>query len=161
MVHAATSDRKVQAGASPTISVDHARKSAVSCMLGDWKVLFQSPTYHGRSFHMLFDSADRPLKPSYLSGGSWLQHTGGCHGMAARLTWAVSGHAPIGSYQVHFFMDELISCPHCCTILQTVDHILYECPHYLRALPLVAHLPHRWLLTFLTDNPGVFMFQVH
>lgn len=130
-------------------------------MLDDWQVLFQSPADHGCSFCMLFDSADRPLAPLHLSGASWLQHTGGCHGTAARLTQAVSRHAPIGSYHVRFFVDELISCPHCHAILKTVDHIIYKCPHYLRASPLVACLPHRWLLTFLTDNPEAFAFQVH
>ena len=48
---------------------------------------------------------------------------------AAQLTYALTGHAPIGAYQKHFKLRDDDECPTCDTP-QTRDHVLSACRRY-------------------------------
>ncbi len=72
---------------------------------------FQVSDLKDKSFLELVDSDNNILEPLYSKGGTWLKHFGHFNTLCARASRAITNHAPIGKYQLHFFPREKFSCP--------------------------------------------------
>ncbi len=103
------------------------------------------------------DTKGNTLKPLYFAGGTWLSAVKREPlALVARMTQAILGHAPIGKYFARFNIDEPHGCSCDPTVLQTQDHLLYQCPCQQDWVP---H-DRRWLLPtlikYLKAHPWAF-----
>ena len=79
---------------------------------------------------------------------------------AAQLTYAMTAHAPIGSYQKRFLHRESDECP-TCKAPQTRDHVLSACGRYLSISMNILHFQPdsiEILAHFLEEHPSAFSF---
>lgn len=68
----------------------------------------------------------------HTSDNWFIKHSGGKNREMGRMVRLISGHAPIGAYQTWFNLPGPTSCWYCWhsegkQVLETQDHILYEC----------------------------------
>ncbi len=134
-------------GVRPALTYDSVRSWATDEVNETWRhAFFRDPSYAGRQFLNMRDTKGNTLKPSSLSGGTWLSAVKRePPALVARMTRAVLGHAPIGEYFARFNIDEPHGCSCDPAVLQTRDHLLYQCP---RRQDWVPH-DRRWLLPTL------------
>ena len=79
---------------------------------------------------------------------------------AAQFTYAMTAHAPIGSYQKRFLHRESDECP-TCKAPQTRDHVLSACGRYHSISMNVLHFQPdsiEILAHFLEEHPRAFSF---
>jgi hypothetical protein len=145
----------IATGTRPDTTIDSLWSRCVSVVNTTWSgVFFNNP---GSRFLHLRDLGDRLLWPTYVNGGAWLKQFPSLS-LTTRVVRAITAHAPIGEYQLFFFPTELHSCRHCGAHLEMREHILYECPHYMRRMQdeFMAIGYFQW---FLDDNLDAFMFK--
>ncbi|EKM75540.1 hypothetical protein AGABI1DRAFT_94853 [Agaricus bisporus var. burnettii JB137-S8] len=111
-----------------------------------WRIGFMEPSdkecYSGNNFLTLYDNMNYnervALLPSHINMGPWLRNYGGvtiandpC--LCARFVRAATKHAPIDEYWKRFLKRVQPSgCHGCRNAPETRDHILNECPWYVR-----------------------------
>ncbi len=106
----------------------------------------------------LLDTKGNLIKPSYLASGSWLSQVKWTDppSLAARMTRAILGHAPISKYFCHFNIDK----PHgVCAIVCLSRRAIMFCINVPRRDNNAA-LGRKWLLPtllkFLRAHPWAF-----
>jgi hypothetical protein len=149
----------IEAGGAPVISADFARCRAVTRMLEGWNSLFQSKKYIGSNFLTLYQRKDTPFVPAHIKSGPWMCKAGHSHSLTARLVRCTTGHAPIGAYCSRFFPEESTAC-RCSLPMETVSHVLYQCPSHERESEPKEQLRYLWLLKFLEANETAFAFDI-
>ena len=82
------------------------------------------------SFLDLVDSDNSILEPSYCKGSTWLKYFGHSNMLCTRATRAITNHAPIGEYWLHFFPNEVFSCPCGLYPIESRQHILHKCRRF-------------------------------
>ena len=95
-----------------------------------WKMTFQASDLKGKKFLEFLDDDSKPLEPSTIKGGPWLQYFGQSNCLCARATRAIVNHAPIGEYRLRFFPMEEFACPCGVYPIGLRHHILYECKRF-------------------------------
>jgi hypothetical protein len=159
LAHLLATSTRVEAGGSPVITADFARRGAVTRMLEGWDSLFQSKKYIGSNFLPLYRRKDTPLAPTHINSGPWMRKVGHSHTLTARLTRCVTGHAPIGAFRSRFFPEESTAC-RCGFPMETVQHVLFDCPSFEREQKPSKQLRYAWLFDFLEANESSFTFDV-
>jgi hypothetical protein len=149
----------IEAGSVPVISANFERCRAVTWMLNGWNSLFWSKKYIGSNFLTLYQRKDTPLVPTHVNGGLWMCKVGHSHSLTVHLVCCTTGHAPIGAFQSRFFPKESMAC-RCGFPMETVSHILYQCPSHKQELEPKEQLRYAWLLKFLEANKSAFVFDV-
>jgi hypothetical protein len=71
----------------------------------------------------------------------------------------VTRHAPIGVFQSRFFPEESTAC-RCSVPMETMSHVLYQCPSHEQELEPKEQLCYAWLLKFLEANKSAFAFDI-
>ena len=89
-----------------------------------------------------------------------MRKTSHSHELTACLMRCVTGHAPIRAYQSRFFPNKPTAC-RCGFLLETVSHVLRECPSHERDEAPKGQLRYKWLTEFLKANTSAFAFDVH
>jgi hypothetical protein len=143
----------------PVISANFARRSVVTQMLEGWNSLFQSKKYIGLNFLTVYQRKDTPLVPTHVKSGLWMCKVRHSHSLTACLVCCTTRHAPIGAFHSRFFPEESTAC-RCGFPMETVSHILYQCPSHEWELEPKEQLRYSWLLKFLEANESVFAFNV-
>jgi hypothetical protein len=160
LVHIHATSTRVEAGGEPIISADFARHEAVTRMLSGWNTLFRTKKYVGSNFLPLYQGKNTLLVPTHVNSGPWMSRTGHSHELTARLVRCITGHAPIGLFRSRFFPLESTAC-RCGLPIETVSHVLYQCPLHEWEEEHSEKLPYKWLIDFLITNESVFAFDVH
>jgi hypothetical protein len=145
----------ITTGTCPNTMIDSLQSRCISVVNTAWSgKFFNNP---GSCFLHLRDSGDRLLWPTYVNGGAWLKQFPSLS-LTTRAVRAIMAHAPIGEYRLSFFPTEPHSCRHCGAYLETWEHILYKCPHYMHKSQdeFTAIGYFQW---FLDDNLDAFMFK--
>jgi len=118
---------------------------------------FQASDGKGRNFLDLLDDDFNPIKPHYAKGGPWLQAFGHSNTLCAHTVRAITNHAPIGEYRLHFLPGMDILCPCSNYPIEIRRHILHECRRFNGYWnPRRDSLSH--FVMFLTANPNAFAF---
>jgi len=90
-------------------------------------------------------------------GSTWLQYFGHSNTLCARAVRAITNHAPIGEYQLRFFLNEEFRCPCGLYPIETRQHILHKCRRFNKywnpRRDSIAHFTQ-----FLDRNPRAFAF---
>jgi hypothetical protein len=133
LVHILATLTCVEAGSVPVISANFARHKAVTQMLDGWNSLFQSKKYIGSNFLTLYQRKDTPLILTHVKSGPWMCKVGHSHSLTACLVHCTTRHAPIGAFHSRFFPEESMAC-RCGFPMETVSHILYQCPSHEQEL---------------------------
>ena len=134
-----------------------------------WQALAGLPSYHGHYWLNVRRNC-KPFKPGIKNKAAkhhFLDMADNAPNELARITRALTGHAPIGEYYANRrerFPDIETLCTNCAKgTTQTRAHILTTCPHYNTHLPpLQAWTSKRnndslfW--TFLKENSTAFTF---
>lgn len=128
-------------------------------MLDGWKSLFHSRKYIGKNFLMLHAKQDTPLIPTHVNSGSWMCKTGYSHALTTHMVCCITRHTPIGEFCAQFFKEESTTC-RCSLLVETMQHVLDECPCYAREDKPSQQLHYVWLVDFLLDNESAFTFNV-
>ena len=119
---------------------------------------FQVLDLKRRNFLDLVNSDNNILEPTYCKGSTWLQFFGNSNMLCARATRAITNHAPIGEYCLHFFPKEEFS--YLCGLysIETRWHILHKCRRFNKywnpQRDSIAHF-----IQFLERNPRAFVFS--
>ena len=136
---------------------DFSKKSEYDNIISKWKMMFQASDLKGRNFLDLVNSDNNILEPTYSKGSIWLQHFGHSNTLCTRATRAITNHAPIGEYWLHFFSNEEFSCPYGLYLIKTRWHILYKYKRFNEYWnPRRDSITH--FIQFLDRNPRVFAF---
>jgi hypothetical protein len=121
--------------------------------------LFQSKKYIGSNFLTLYQRKGTPFVPTHVKSGPWMRKAGHSHSLTAHLVHCTTGHAPIGAYHSRFFPEDSTAC-RCGFPMETVSHILYQCPSHERESDPKEQLHYSWLLKFLEANESAFVFDI-
>jgi len=136
----------------------YSRKTECDGTLKYWEMSFQASDRKGKNFLEITDNKGKTLKPSYKKGGSWLSYFGYSNSTCARITRLITNHASTREYHQRFFPQEEILCNCGLNLLETRDHILYECKKYNEAWR-PPDLSIFSILIFLKGNPSAFCFD--
>ena len=133
------------------------KKSEYDDIINYWARAYEATDRKGKSFLDLTDNKGNILIPSHIKGGPWLMYIGQSNSLCACLTRLITNRAPIGEYRKRFFPQKENICDCGLDVVETRDHILYECNKYSVAwrppdLCIVG------FLTFLENNPATFCF---
>jgi len=115
---------------------------------------FQASDNKGRNFLELLDDNLDTINPMYSKRGSWLKHFGHSNLLCARATRAIVNHAPIGEYQLIFFLQDEFACLYDNYPIKIRKYILHECRRYNNYWNLRKNM----LALFLEFNSGAFSF---
>ena len=118
---------------------------------------FQALDLKGKYFLDLLDNNNNIIEPSYIKDGSWLKFFDHSNSLCARVSRAITSHAPIGKYRLRFFSKEEFRCPYELYPIKTRRHILHECRRFNEYWNLRRDLIHHFVI-FLEFNPSVFAF---
>jgi hypothetical protein len=124
----------------------------------DINSLFQSKKYIGPNFLTLYQRKDTPFVPTHVESGPWMRKAGHSHSLIACLVRCTTGHAPIRAYHSRFVPEESTAC-RCGFPMETVSHVLYQCPSHVRESDPKEQLRYSWLLKFLEANKSAFAFD--
>jgi hypothetical protein len=127
LAHILATSTCIKAGSAPVISAYFARCRAVTWMLDSWNSLFQSKKYIGSNFLTLYQRKDTLLVPTHVKSGPWMCQVRHSDSLTARLVHCTTRHAPIWAFCFRFFREESTAC-RCGFPMETVSHILYQCP---------------------------------
>ena len=109
---------------------DFSKKLECNGIINKWNMTFQVLDLKGRNFMDLVDSDNNVLEPIYSKGSTWLQYFGHSNTLCARAIRAITNHAPIGEYQLQFFLNEEFNCPCGLYPIEMRRHILYKCRRF-------------------------------
>jgi len=138
-------------------SWDFCKKSECDSILSQWKMTFQASDSKGRNFLDLLDDDLNPIEPSSSKGGPWLSQFGHSNSLCARVSRAITNHAPIGEFRLKFFPRERFDCPCGFYPIETRCHIIHECRRFNNYWnPRRDTLVH--FVLFLQFNPSAFSF---
>ena len=113
------------------------------------------------------DSLSRQPLAAHTSAGTPFLHAAGHDSrLFARFTRVLTGHAPIGAFRSRFHLDGPVDCL-CGQPVETVEHILGDCPVWVRKwaprsrlLDSIVRLdPFADVLWFLKHNPLAATFE--
>ena len=115
------------------------------------------PNKNSWDFSKKSECNNKILEPTYSKDGTWLQYIGHSNILCARATRAITNHALISEYHLHFFPREEFSCLCGLYPIETRHYILHECRRFNEywnpRKDLVAYF-----VLFLELNPNVFAF---
>jgi hypothetical protein len=114
-------------------------------MLNGWNSLFQSKKYISSNFLTLYQMKDTPLILTHVKSGLWMCKVGHSHSLTAHLVHCTTRHAPIGAFHSRFFPEESMACRRGFP-METVSHVLYQCPSHEWELEPKVQLHYLWLL---------------
>ena len=138
-------------------SWDYSKKSECNDISNIWKMMFQASDGKGKQFLDLLDDNSNAIEPSYIKGGPWLQAFGQLNSLCARVTRAITNHAPIGEYRLRFFPREEFKCPCGVYPIESRRHILHDCSRFNGYWNLRRDSLSHFVM-FLKTNPNVFAF---
>ena len=118
---------------------------------------FQVLDLKEKYFLDLLNSNDNIIELSYIKSGSWLKFFGYFNSLYARVSRAITNHAPIGEYRLRFFPREEFRCLCRLYPIETRCHILYECRRFNKYWNPRRDLSSHFVM-FLEFNPSVFTF---
>ena len=137
---------------------DFRKKEECNSILQQWQMIFQASYYKEKKSLDLIDIDDLPAKPTYSKGGTWFKLIGHSNMLCARVTRAITNHAPIGEYHLRFFPREPFACLYREYPIKSRNHIFHNCRRFNNYWN-----PNRELLlnfiAFLEFNPGAFSFH--
>ena len=144
-------------GERPETSLDGVRKHVADSALDAWTTMARDPDYLGHQFLVFSDPKGKPLRPTYVNGGTWLRNVNEDNILCARFARAVLNHAPIGEYYRRFNIPghDTHECE-CGHPTQTRRHIFTHCG----VLETLDRIPRflREFVGFLMENPPAFSF---
>ena len=140
------------------LSWNFSKKSECDKILSSWKMTFQASDLKKCQFLDLYDEDNNPLELSYAKRGTWLKYFGHSNSLCTRVTRAITNHAPIGEYRLIFFLWEDFRCLCSNYLIETRQHILYECRRYNEYWNLRRDTINHFIL-FLEFNHRVFTFE--
>jgi len=130
---------------------DFSKKEEYDSILHNWQMSFQVLDYKEKNFLDLVDDNNLPTIPTYTKGSSWLNHLGHSNFLCARVTRAITNHAPIGE-------KESFACRCGDYPIKSRNHILYSCRRFNKYWnPNRESLKN--FVAFLESNPGAFSFH--
>jgi len=141
-------------------SWDFSRKKECDSIIWNWQIIFQASDFKGNYFLNLLDNDYLSIKHTYIKGDTWLKLLGYSNSLYARVTRAITNHAPIAKYQYHlrFFPKENFNCLCKSCSIESRHHILHECRRFNNYWN-----PNRkflsYFVVFLEFNSGVFSFH--
>jgi hypothetical protein len=144
----------------PFVSLNFAWKQLTDSCKEAWKTSFTTAAYRGSSFLDFNGSNNKPLSPSYVDGGTWLQYLDNTH-LCARMCRAVLDHAPHGAFRARFHIEGDLHCGYCRSgAIQDQLHLISQCSMLARlrnfeGTPL--YFPQ--FIEYLKDNPWLFSFN--
>jgi hypothetical protein len=127
LVHILATSTCVKVGSVPVISADFARCGVVTQMLKGWNSLFQFKKYIGLNFLTLYQRKNTTFILTHVKSGLLMRKVGHSHTLTICLVRCTTRHAPIGVYHSRFFPEESTACS-CGFPMETVSHVLYQCP---------------------------------
>ena len=151
-----------------------ARQRAASAAVSAWKQDMQAPAFRGHSW--LLPAEQTTYITATPGSHCILKEVGHSVRQMARISRFVTGHFPLGGYREKFNLTGRRECA-CGAALETRDHILFECPLWIRlqGRDAVARdacqiggtggqgvptpVPIHDVLQFLTANPWVATFE--
>jgi len=119
--------------------------------------MFQASDGKGKHFLDLVDDNLNSIKPAYTKEGPWLQVLGHSNLLYAHAMRAITNHAPIGEYQLRFFLNKDFKCPCNNYPIKTRRHILYECSRFNGYWNSRRDSLNHFTM-FLITNPNAFTF---
>ena len=119
--------------------------------------MFQASDGKGKHFLDLVDDNLNSIKPAYTKEGPWLQVLGHSNLLYAHAMRAITNHAPIGEYQLRFFLNKDFKCPCNNYPIKTRRHILYECSRF-NGYWNSRRDSLNYFTMFLITNPNAFTF---
>jgi len=108
------------------LSWDFSKKLESDNIINNWKITFQVSDLKERNFLELVDNDNNTLEPIYCKGSTWLQFFKHSNTLCARVTRAITNHAPIGEYHLRFFSNKEFPCLCSLYPIEMRQHILYE-----------------------------------
>ena len=93
-------------------------------------MIFQTLDKKVYLFLKLLDSNNKPLKPTYSKGKSWLKYFGHSTSLCMRATKAIVNYASIGEYQLRFFLQEEFKYLCRTYPIETRCYIIFDCKRY-------------------------------
>jgi len=140
------------------LSWDFSRKLECNDLTNRWKMMFQASDLKGNQFPDLMDGDNKPLEPSYIKGGPWLQNFGHSNLLCARATRAITNHALTGEYRLRFSPNKEFSCPCGQYPIKSRQHILHDCKRFNEYWnPRRDSIVH--FVMFLEHNHNAFAFS--
>lgn len=134
------------AGRQPVfVSLARARQRRAGSLTEKWRARVQDTRYIGRQ--TLIPRPETEISPSATN---WYLKNMGQHPREfARYVRFASGHFPCGAYRERFHLPGPSLCWWCKTVLDSRDHIMYDCPAWVRAFnidkrPRAEHDTERW-----------------
>jgi hypothetical protein len=159
LAHILATSTHVETGSVPVISADFVKHRVVTWMLEGWNSLSQSKKYIGLNFLTLYQRKDTPFILTHVKSGLWMCKVRHSPSLTARLVCCTTRHAPIRAYRSRFFPEESTACS-CGFPMETVSHILYQCPSHKWESDPKEQLCYMWLLKFLEANESTFAFDI-
>jgi len=123
-----------------------------------WKMTFQVLDKKGHQFLELLNNNNKPLKPTYSKGRSWLKYFGHTTSLCARPTRAIVNYTPISKYWLRFFPQEEFKCLYRTYPIETRYYILFDCKRYNKYWNLRRNTISHFTL-FLEFNSSTFSFR--
>ena len=80
----------------------------------------------GKQFLNLLNDDLADVELLYTKGGPWIKYFSHSNSLCARATRAITNYAPIGEYQIRFFLREEFSCLCGLYPIESRCHILHE-----------------------------------
>ena len=92
------------------LSWDFSRKLECNDLTNRWKMTFQALNLKDNQFLDLVDNDNKPLEPSYIKSGPWLQNFSHSNSLYTKATRAITNHTLTGEYKLRFFPNKEFSC---------------------------------------------------
>ena len=138
-------------------SWDYYRKLDYDDIIKRWRMTFQASDEKGKQFLDLLDDDFNTIELAYTKGGPWMQVFSHSNLLCARVTRAITNHAPIGEYRLRFFPNKDFKCPCNNYPIESRRHILHKYRRFNGCWnPRRDSLNH--FIMFLVTNPKAFMF---
>ena len=140
------------------LSWDFSKKDECNSIIHNWQMMFQASDLKGNHFLNLLDGDYLPVNPTYTKGGPWLKQIHHSNSLCARVTRAITNHAPIGEYWLRFFLREIFSCPCGTYPIESRHHIFHESRRYNNYWNPNGESFLSHFIVFLEFNTGAFSF---
>jgi len=93
-------------------------------------MIFQASDVKDHYFINLLNENSNPIKLYAVKDSPWLKFFGHSNSLYARATRAIINHAPIGEYQLRFFVWKEFKFLCSLYPIELRHHILHECRHF-------------------------------
>ncbi|KAF7792255.1 hypothetical protein EIP86_003291 [Pleurotus ostreatoroseus] len=147
-----------------TVTLSAARSRIVDRMLSRWRKDAEHPRYRGH--HFMVPNRYLEQLSHTARGNPFLRAAGKDSRLFARLTRFLTGHAPVGEFRLRFNLEGPVDCL-CGHGLESIHHIVWQCPLWIRTWPPSSRLleqlerldPFADILPFLRTNRLVATFE--